>query len=204
MSWAEVDPKLKLAGLGFTALLAGWLLWPAGAVKTGPGVLAPEDPAQAACEPQSWEVNGYKVSALASFSMKARVLSTERYHFGRESDLVPQDVAFGWGQMSDKRVLDQIDITQSGRFYHWSCQEFPISRGNIETHSANMHLIPADSEVRGTILSLRPGQIVSLEGFLVRADAEKGDWHWISSLTRDDTGAGACELVYVQRLSVAP
>lgn len=202
VSWEDMNPRWKLAGLGLAVLLAGWALWPAGAVSTPPGVLAPADPVQVACEPQTWDVNGYKVSALASFSMKARVLSTERYHFDRESDLVPQDVAFGWGQMSDRSVLDKLDISQSGRWYHWSCQEFPISRGNIETHSANMHLIPADALVRRTILSLRQGQIVSLEGFLVRADS--GDWHWISSLTRNDTGSGACELVFVQRLEVEP
>lgn len=204
MSWDEVDPRWKLAGLALVVLLGGWALWPAGPVSTPPGVLAQDDPAQTACDPQSWDVNGYKVSALAAFSMKARVLSTERYRFDREADLVPEDVAFGWGQMSDRRILEQLDISQSGRWYHWSCKEFPISRGNIETHSANMHLIPADAEVKHTILSLRPGQVVSLEGFLVRADASDGDWHWISSLTREDTGAGACELVYVQRLTVEP
>jgi hypothetical protein len=198
-----VDPRWKLAGLALAALLAGWALWPAGAVSTPPGVLAEADPAQAACDPQAWDVNGYKVSALASFSMKARVLSTERYRFDREADLVPEDVAFGWGQMSDRSVLEKLDIGQSGRWYHWSCQEFPISRGNIETHSANMHLIPADGEVRRAVLSLREGQVVSLDGFLVRADSPDG-WHWISSLSRNDTGAGACELVYVQRIAVEP
>lgn len=203
MTWEEVDPRHKLAGLALIVLLGGWALWPPGPVSTPPGVLAEEAPVQTTCDPQTWEVNGYKLSALAAFSMKARVLSTDRYHFDRESDLVPEDVAFGWGQMSDRRILDQLDISQSGRWYHWSCQEFPISRGNIETHSANMHLIPADAEVRHTILSLRRGQVVSLEGFLVRADSPDG-WHWISSLTRDDTGAGACELVYVQRLTVEP
>ena len=203
MSWDEVDPRLKLAGLALVVTLTVWALWPAGPVKTRPGVLAEEDPAQAACDPQTWQVNGYTVSALASFSMKARVLSTERYHFDREADLVPEDVAFGWGQMSDSRVLDQMRIEQSGRWYHWSCDEFPISRRNIEVHSANMHLIPADSGVRRTILTLRRGQVISLDGFLVRADSTDG-WHWISSLTREDTGAGACELVYVQRLSVEP
>lgn len=203
MSWDEVDPRLKLAGLVLALLVAGWALWPPGPVSTPPGVLAQEDPVQTPCDPQSWEVNGYKVSALAAFSLKARVLSTERYRFDREADLVPEDVAFGWGQMSDRRILEQVDIGQSGRWYHWSCREFPISRGNIETHSANMHLIPADAAAKHAILALRPGQVVSLDGYLVRADAADG-WHWVSSLTRDDTGAGACELVYVQRLAVAP
>lgn len=203
MSWDEVDPRLKLAGLVLVTAFTAWVLWPAGPVKTPPGVLAWDDPVQAACDPQTWEVNGYAVSALASFSLKARVLSTERYRFDREADLVPEDVAFGWGQMSDSRVLDQMRIEQSGRWYHWSCDTFPISRQNIETHSANMHLIPADAGVRRAILSLRQGQVASLDGYLVRVDGS-GGWHWISSLSREDTGAGACELVYVQRISVAP
>ncbi len=203
MNWDEVNPKAKLAGLAAVILLGAWALWPSGAVSTRPGVLAAEDPLQTPCDPQTWDVKGYKVSALAAFSLKARVLSTERYHFDREAELVPEDVAFGWGQMSDRRILERLDIDQSGRWYHWSCQEFPISRGNIETHSANMHLIPADAVVKRTILALRPGQVVALEGYLVRADSPDG-WHWISSLTREDTGAGACELVYVQRLAVEP
>lgn len=201
MSWEEVDPRLKLAGLGLLVVLGGWALWPAGPVRTPPGVLAQDDPAQTPCEPQTWQVKDYRLSALAAFSMKARVLSTERYRLDRESDLVPEDVAFGWGQMSDARILDHLNIDQSGRWYHWSCQDFPISRDNIQTHSANMHLIPADAEVRSAILHLRPGQVASLDGFLVRVDAPDG-WHWISSMTRNDTGAGACELIYVQRLAV--
>jgi hypothetical protein len=38
-----------------------------------------------------------------------------------------------------------------------------------------------------------------LRGFLVEARADDG-WRWRSSLTRDDTGARACELVFVERV----
>lgn len=38
------------------------------------------------------------------------------------------------------------------------------------------------------------GQHVRIDGWLVRIDA--GRWHWQSSLRRDDSGGGACELVY--------
>ena len=47
------------------------------------------------------------------------------------------------------------------------------------------------------------GDVVSLDGMLVEADKANG-WRWRSSLTRDDTGNGACELVYVQSLTVQP
>jgi hypothetical protein len=50
---------------------------------------------------------------------------------------------------------------------------------------------------------IRVGDVVSLEGMLVEADKANG-WRWRSSLARDDTGNGACELVYVQSLTIRP
>jgi hypothetical protein len=44
---------------------------------------------------------------------------------------------------------------------------------------------------------LRPGQVVRLQGYLVRVEAP-GGWQWNSSMTRDDTGNGACEVMLVQ------
>jgi hypothetical protein len=80
--------------------------------------------------------------------------------------------------------------------------EFPIPRREIETQSANMHMIPADSRIEKTLKSIRPGQKIRLSGDLVEANASDG-WHWKSSLTREDTGNGACEVIYVKSISVS-
>ena len=67
-----------------------------------------------------------------------------------------------------------------------------------------MHMIPADDGVKYQLEQVRVGQVVHIEGFLVDASRADG-WHWNTSMTREDTGAGACELVYVERLdAVAP
>jgi len=42
-------------------------------------------------------------------------------------------------------------------------------------------------------------QIVKLEGYLVRIDGKNG-YVWESSLTRNDTGAHACEVVFVKSI----
>jgi hypothetical protein len=60
-----------------------------------------------------------------------------------------------------------------------------------------MHLIPTTSTLENKIKGVRVGQVVHIVGQLVEARAPDG-WHWRSSLTRDDTGAGACELVRVE------
>ena len=103
--------------------------------------------------------------------------------------------------MSDTTVLQRISISQRGRFYYWSTADFPIPRREIETSSANMHMIPADDRVEAALKSVRPGQIVTVRGYLVEARAPDG-WRWRSSMTREDTGAGACELIWVESVSM--
>lgn len=143
----------------------------------------------------------YAIQPMAEFTLEARVLAREDYWLGREADLSPTDLVLGWGEMADPQVVKQINIRQSGRWYFWQVESFPIPRRNIETQSANMHLIPANYEVARTLKQIRPGQLVTLQGYLVNVNADDG-WRWRSSLTREDTGANACELIYVKHLKI--
>jgi hypothetical protein len=65
-----------------------------------------------------------------------------------------------------------------------------------------MHLIPTSSVLAEKMKNIRAGQIVRIVGQLVEARAPDG-WRWTSSLTRNDTGAGACELIRVSRSKFA-
>lgn len=138
----------------------------------------------------------------ARFALTARVLSREDYRFDAGAALAPVDLALGWGRMSDSTVLAKIDISQGHRFYHWHVDAFPIPRREIETSSANMHMIPATDAVRRELERVRPGEVIHLEGFLVDASRRDG-WQWHTSMTRGDTGDGACELVYVEDIGAA-
>lgn len=149
---------------------------------------------------QHGELTVFKV---ARFEVTARVLSKERYWFGRESRLVPYDLALGWGRMSDSAVLEYISINQKGRYYYWLAMDMPIPANEIISSSANMHLIPADDEVRDAIGDVRAGEVVRFEGYLVRV-AGPGGWRWTTSTSRTDTGDGACELVWVERFDILP
>jgi hypothetical protein len=99
--------------------------------------------------------------------------------------------------MSANAVLDTLDISQGGRFYRWSSSEPMIAPGEIQNHSSNMHMVPLDAGTRATLLDARAGNLIHLKGWLVEARAADG-WKWRSSLTRNDSGHGACELVLVE------
>lgn len=191
----------KLWILVIVCLLGGFFHWRDRPIERAAGVLAPKQPVQEAITESSpvWEKNGYRIRPLARFEIEARVLSKETYRFDREAELAPVDLALGWGRMSDSAVLAWLDIEQRHRFYYWRTQTFPIPRREIETHSANMHLIPANRIIEKKLKALRSGNLVKLSGFLAEAQADDG-WRWTSSLTREDTGNGACELIWVERL----
>lgn len=165
------------------------------------GVLAGQQPIQNQINQSSFEFKGYQIKPLQSFEIKARVLSAEHYTFDREADLAPVDLALGWGAMSDEAVLKQIRISQSGRFYFWRVDSFPVPREVIESSSANMHMIPANSQIEQTLKSVKAAQLVSISGYLVEVKSADG-WRWKSSLSRTDTGNGACELVYVNAITL--
>ena len=64
-----------------------------------------------------------------------------------------------------------------------------------------MHMIPATRTIGRKLKSLRVGDIIKLDGLLVDVDHDSG-WFWRTSMSRMDTGAGACEIVFVESLSV--
>lgn len=164
-----------------------------------PQVVAGSEPLQS---PVPASVSPFRLAVaqlqpLAGFSVDARVLSREDYHIGRESALSPTDLALGWKRMRDDDVLSHLSIDQSSRWYHyrWS-GESPLPPAEIARTSANMHMIPSSNAVADALHRVRPGDHIRVDGWLVEADAPDG-WHWRSSLTRDDVGDGACEVVYV-------
>jgi hypothetical protein len=189
----------RFAVLLLAALLVGFCFWNGRPIPQPPGILEPNDPVQENVENgPHWAIGDYDVQGLARFEVDARVLSAERYRWGREAELSPIDLALGWGPMSSNEVLDSLDISQYGRFffYSWSGNP-PIPPPEITRHASNMHMVPLDPDTRATLLHARRGNLVHLQGWLIEARGKDG-WKWHSSLSRTDSGGGACELVLVE------
>lgn len=142
-------------------------------------------------------MEGATLQPLAGFSIEARVLGREDYRMGREADFSPTDLALGWGRMTEDAVLGQLQISQGGRWYRYSWKnDPPIPLGEIVRSSANMHMLPADDAVAAALGDVEAGDRVRVDGWLVQVNAPDG-WRWRSSLTREDSRGGACEVVYV-------
>jgi hypothetical protein len=166
-------------------------------VRAPDGVLAEAEPQQTMIPEQRLQIGRWTLTMRATYQLTARVLAREPYHFDAMSDLVPEDLALGWGPMSDNSVLRTIDISQSNRFYYWRASSATrLARETIISHSANTHVIPQTPAIARALARLRPGEVVTLSGDLV--DAVRDDGRSLkTSLLRTDTGAGACEVMLV-------
>jgi hypothetical protein len=149
-----------------------------------------------------FERNGHRFEARAEFSATARVILKERYRFDTMASFSKVDLALGWGPLSDTGMLDRFSFSQSDRYYFWRAATLPLPRETIVAHSANMHMIAAHTDIERTLLDLRPGQVVSFSGYLVDVRRPDG-WVARTSLSRTDSGAGACEIVWVEAIEVS-
>ena len=167
-----------------------------------PGVLVSEIPKQVDMQPSGFMLDEYQLTRRAQFQIRARVLSTEPYYLNRTGDVSPIDLALGWGVMSDQAILDQIKISQSSRWYRTRYElPAPVPESEIISNSSNMHMIPARKSIERKLKKVRIGDIITITGFLVDVDHDSG-WWWRTSMSRTDTGDGACEIVYVESLDV--
>lgn len=186
----RIAPWLVAAVFSF----AIWRLYSHRDLDPGPGIVAAAAPQQRLIDGQAaLERGDFRLRPRAEFEATVRILRREHYSLDRISRLAPTDFAVGWGPMSDGRVLADIEISQGNRFYFWRTENWPIDRRGIESNSANWHVIPENEAVASALDRLRAGSIVQFSGRLV--DIEGNDGGMRTSLSRTDTGAGACEIL---------
>lgn len=169
-----------------------------------------QDPIQTACDGaqpivMKTKAGLFTITPVAAYRVAGMVAGSERYSFGWTAEIAPRDFALAWGDLTKPEVMPYISYSQSGRWYFYRYKaECPVSGNYIATHSSNHHIIPANDNVRRAVFAIKRKEHVLLEGYLVNVDGSlKGAavW-WRSSLSRSDTGDGACELMYVTRVQV--
>lgn len=116
----------------------------------------------------------------------------------------PLDLALAWGDLALHDGIDQLEVSQVERYYLWNYAAGSILDSKTVTlNSANMHIIPADDEIRAQLLTIRKGDKVRMRGRLVDVRDQTGET-WRTSITRSDMGAGACEILLVDEIQVEP
>lgn len=194
---------LSLLGMFFRISQPGPLFPPSPVIQPAGVIVAPAPPVQRALSTASQQAyHDLTLQPLATFEFDARLISLAWYSRGTEADYSPVDLGIGWGKMSDSANLDALEWSHDTRFLTYRYPDAPpIPQAELDRSIANLHILPASDAVLDKLETLRPGQRIVGRGVLVSASRTDG-WHWNSSLTREDTGAGACELLLLSDIAV--
>lgn len=118
--------------------------------------------------------------------------------------LSPYDYAIIWGKAPE--YLPYLKFDQIVRFCLFEYKNgAPIDIEYLSAHMSNNHLIPSTLNLRRAFSTAKKKDLVSIDGFLVyvsSTDKQNRSSTWNSSLSRDDKGNGACEIIYVTRLRI--
>jgi len=186
---------LGLAGCGFAL--------PAASVPAGRAVDWRAEPVQEATERTLFVLptrrGDVQVRPRAAFDVSAVVAAAEPYSFDDGAFLSPVDLVLTWGELPAAPYRDRVSYYQLTRYYFWRTRDAGLDLRYIATHSANMHMIPSTRNLVRALAHVGSGDRVRVRGLLVDVEAADG-FRWQTSLSRDDTGPGACELVWVEEL----
>lgn len=191
--------KLEKASLTLLVLLGLLFAYSANrAVYKGPAYLpAPEQTMLAGVETISLSTGSgdVRLELVASYNLAAGVRGRKNYRGDLLAAVSPMDLALAWGDLNQPAMLDLVKYSQSGRWYRYTTKSGAVSVSHVGLHSANTHIIPASADVLITLRQIRTNHYVELEGYLVNVVLESTTLR--TSLSRADSGAGACEIFYV-------
>jgi hypothetical protein len=151
----------------------------------------------------------YTVTPLAAYELWGLVVS---YHHSASfidishkqwnDFLNTKDICVIWGRNIETGVYKRMRFSNRDFtcYYRYPDRE----TGELFTESAlsNNHLLPADPLVAGTVLRARTGDQVHFKGWLVSYGIKGTPYARRSSLSRNDRGNGACEVVYITEFEI--
>jgi hypothetical protein len=169
-----------------------------------------DDPAQtASSEPPftaRWNGVEYRVEPQYDYELYGLVVSyrqhdgTSRMHRRANDHLNVADLCVVWGDNATNPHLGELDFW-NGVFtcnvHTKSTEAWQSFRLN---QMSNNHLISDDEDIRGRVREVRIGDQVRIRGQLATYASSGGRRG--TSVTRDDTGDGACETIYVEELEI--
>ncbi|MCC5915024.1 MAG: hypothetical protein JJU46_11660 [Balneolaceae bacterium] len=183
-------------------LFGCYLVWDMRPVTHGEGVIAPD-------APNLVQTNRHPGFHHEEFILKPkwkieatnRVLSSRTYWLDDKRTLSPRDFVFGWGDLSDERILGQVSTSIRSRDYSLEVIRPPMTIGEIRNHLLFAHTIPANEEVRKTIRDIRPGHLVSFRGYLVDIDQDSNPY-WLSTYSGSRSRLDGSQIVYIEHIEI--
>lgn len=171
-----------------------------------------EEPRQESPEFEEFDFDyqgaNYSVRPRADFQLRGLVVSHNKvgswfdaYHDSSSVDF--RDICVIWGEALENDAYQRLTYWSEP----WSCHIQSDSREDWLAFDiaslSNSHLLTDNPRVQAEVIKARIGDQILLEGMLVdyKDRGSGGPWRK-TSLTREDTGNGACEIIFLENFQI--
>lgn len=170
-----------------------------------------QEPLQVEIKEPEFSINvndiDYYIQPLYDYDIYGMVVSY-RHHNSKyglhklwNDNLNVADFCLVWRDNAFKAQFDKLDF-YSGQF---TCNVKTSDRQAWESFNmfqlSNNHLLTADTSIRDKLKDIKIGDQIRIRGWLSSYRNSKGGSRG-TSITRDDSGNGACETIYVNQVDI--
>lgn len=125
------------------------------------------------------------------------------WHHGRWKDFLNlRDLCVIWGQNVESGVYQKMKFSNDS----WTCwASWPDSdTGKLFKMNAlsNNHMLTDSDTIKKALMDAEPGDHIRLKGLLAEYGNKTSGFKRGTSVTRNDTGNGACETIYLDEFTV--
>ncbi len=183
-------------------LAVSYYLWDQRPIKHGVGVTAPDDPVvERGFQLPEHSVKHYTLQPKFKLLTTSRILSNKRYWFDEKSELAPVDFVLGWGDLSDERILNQINTPIGRRNFKIDVIRPPLTFNEIRGNLLYMHAIPSNEMISEQLKSIKEGHIVTIKGYIVDV-YDRSNIIWRSSTQGNSAKLDQPQYVLIESLEV--
>jgi len=124
-------------------------------------------------------------------------------HHRRWQDFINlRDLCVVWGSNVESGVYRDMEFSNGTWTCWFSWPNREVASRFDATRLSNNHLLIDDDAVKQALLRAAPGDQIRLRGMLVEYSNPGNGFRRGTSVTRTDTGNGACETIYVNEFEV--
>lgn len=178
-------------------------------------VLLPQlrnDPVQTKTEQEPFEVktkeNTFTITPLFDYELYGMVVTFhhsksiyDNTHKRWGDFLNAKDICVIWGDNIKDSIYQKFQFTSGTWTCYWRTYDQAAWSAFSQKHISNNHLLAEDKALSKVIMNARRGDQIYMKGHLVKYSHDGGFTRGTST-TRDDTGEGACEVVFVTEFKI--
>lgn len=173
-----------------------------------------EEPLQTATdrEPFTIDANGlsYTIKPKYEYELQGIVVSfsnadgfTNIWHHKRWHDFINvRDICVIWGENVESGVYKQMKFDSDS----WTCWAYWPNQEVGKIFSmyklSNNHIVTDDDAIKAALMQAEPGDHIRFTGVLAEYVNHAGGYTRGTSITRNDTGQGACETIYLDDFEI--